>query len=70
MNKGCHTCIIKHTMHMLSMHCSIYLTGLGVCIYMPRSHFHFLKRMLGKASLGLHTLNALSLLLKYFAIVP
>ena len=42
MNKGCHTCMIKHTMH---------LTWLDVCIYMPRSHFHFLKRMLGKGQL-------------------
>ena len=38
-NKGCHTCMIKHTMHV---------QWLDVCIYVPRSHFHFLKRMLGK----------------------
>ena len=51
MNKGCHTCIIKHTMHVQSVHRSIYLTWLDVCIYVPRSHFHFLKRMLGKGQL-------------------
>ena len=43
MNKGCHTCMIKHTMHVQSLHCSAYLTGLDVCIYVPRSHIHFLK---------------------------
>ena len=48
MNKGCHTCMIKHTMHVQSLHCSTYLTWLDVCIYVSRSHFHFLKRMLGK----------------------
>ena len=26
MNKGCHTCMIKHTMHVQSLHCSTYLT--------------------------------------------
>ena len=51
MNKGCHTCMIKHTMHVQSVHCSTYLTWLDVCIYVPRSHFHFLKRMLGKGQL-------------------
>ena len=53
MNKGCHTCMItgKHTMHVQSLHCSTYLTWLDVCIYMPRSHFHFLKKMLGKGLL-------------------
>ena len=51
MNKGCHTCMIKHTMHVQSLHCSTYLTWLDVCIYLPRSHFHFLKRMLGKGQL-------------------
>ena len=50
-NKGCHTCMIKHTMHVQSLHCSTYLTWLDVCIYVPRSHFHFLKRMLGKGQL-------------------
>ena len=35
----------------LFMHCSTYLTWLDVCIYVPRSHFHFLKRMLGKGQL-------------------
>ena len=51
MNKGCHTCMIKHTVHVQSLHCSAYLTWLDVCIYVPRSHFHFLKRMLGKGQL-------------------
>ena len=51
MNKGCCTCMIKHTMHVQSLHCSAYLTWLDVCIYVPRSHFHFLKRMLGKGQL-------------------
>ena len=51
MNKGCHTCMIKHTMHVQSLHCSTYLTWLDVCIYVPRSHFRFLKRMLGKGQL-------------------
>ena len=51
MNKGCHTCMIKHTMHVQSLHCSTYLTWLDVCIYVPRSHFHFLKRKLGKGLL-------------------
>ena len=51
MNEGCHTCMIKHTMHVQSLHCSTYLTWLDVCIHMPRSHFHFLKRMLGKGQL-------------------
>ena len=41
MNKGCHTCMIKHTMHVQSLHCSTYLTWLDVCIYVPGSHFHF-----------------------------
>ena len=26
MNKGCHTCMIKHTMHVQSLRCSTYLT--------------------------------------------
>ena len=26
LNKGCHTCMIKHTMHVQSLHCSVYLT--------------------------------------------
>ena len=39
LNKGCHTCMIKHTMHVQSLHCSIYLTWLDMCIYRPRSHF-------------------------------
>ena len=65
MNKGCHTCMIKHTRHVQSLHCSTYLTWLDVCIYVPRSHFHFLKECLEKANLGLHNLNAVTLLLKY-----
>ena len=64
MNKGCHTCMIKHTMHVQPLHCSTYLTWLNVYIYVPSSHFHFLKR-LEKANLGLQNLNALTLLLKY-----
>ena len=48
MNKGCHTCMIKHTTHLQSLHCSTYLAWLDMCIYVRRSHFHFLKRMLGK----------------------
>ena len=24
LNKGCHTCMIKHTVHVQSLHCSIY----------------------------------------------
>ena len=52
MNKGCHTCMIKHTMHVQSVHCSTScLSWLDVCIYVPISHFHFLKRMLGKGQL-------------------
>ena len=31
LNKGCHTCMIKHTMHVQSLHCSRYLTWLDVC---------------------------------------
>ena len=27
LNKGCHTCMIKHTMHVQSLHCSIILPG-------------------------------------------
>ena len=34
MNKGCHTCMIKHTMHVQSLHCSTYLTWLDMCIYL------------------------------------
>ena len=33
LNKGCHTCMIKHTMHVQSLHCLIYLTWLDMCIY-------------------------------------
>ena len=62
MNKGCHTCMIKHTMYEQSLHCSTYLTWLDVCIYVPISHFHSLNRMLG---LGLHNVNAVALLLNY-----
>ena len=51
LNEGYQTCMIKHTMHVQSLHCSIYLTWLDVCIYMPRTHFHFLKRMRGKGQL-------------------
>ena len=50
-NKECHTRMIKHTMHVQSLHCSTYLTWLDECIYVPRSHVHFLKRMLGKRQL-------------------
>ena len=32
MNEGCHTSMIKHTMHVQSLHCSTYLTWLDVCI--------------------------------------
>ena len=39
MNKGCHTCMIKHTMHVLSLHCSTYLTWLDVCIYVLKAIF-------------------------------
>ena len=48
LNKECLICMIKYTMHVQSLHCSIYLTWLDVCIYRHRSHFHFLKRMRGK----------------------
>ena len=61
--------MIKHTMHVQSLHCSIYLTWLDVCMYMSRSHFYFLNRKLGKANLVLHDLNAVTLLFKYFAIL-
>ena len=70
MNKGCHTCMIKHTMHVQSLHCSTYLTWLDVYIYVARSHLHFLKKCLGKANLGLHNLNAVTLLLKYLQLFP
>ena len=30
LNKGCHSCMIKHTMHVQSVHCSILL---HVCVY-------------------------------------
>ena len=60
MNEGSHTCMIKHTMQVQSLHCSTNITWLDVCIYVPRSHFH-----LEKANLGLHNLNAVTLLLKY-----
>ena len=36
LNKGCHTCMIKHTMHVQLLHCSIYLTWLDMCIYRPK----------------------------------
>ena len=65
MNKGCHTCMIKHTMHVQSLHC---LTD--VCIYMPRSHFHFLKRMLGKGQLRTALFECCNSALEIFAIVP
>ena len=39
LNKGCHTCVIKHTMHVQSLHRSIYLSWLDMCIYRPRIHF-------------------------------
>ena len=32
MNKGCHTCMIKHTMHVQSVHCST-LPYLARCVY-------------------------------------
>ena len=51
MNKGCHTCVIKLTMHVQSLHCSTYLTWLDVHIYVPSSYFNFLNRMLGKGQL-------------------
>ena len=70
MNKGCHTCMIKHTMHVQSLHCSMYLTWLDVCIYMPRSHFHFLKRMLGNDQLRTAKFECCNSALKVFAIVP
>ena len=38
LNKGCHTCVIKHTMHVQLLHCSIYLTWLEMCIYRPKIH--------------------------------
>ena len=50
MTKGCHTCMIKHTKHVQSLHCSTYLTWLDVCIYEPRSHFHFLKNAWKRAT--------------------
>ena len=36
LNKGCHTCMIKHTMHVQLLHCSITLTWLDMCIYRPK----------------------------------
>ena len=36
LNKGCHTCMIKHTMHVQLLHCSIYLTWPDMCIYRPK----------------------------------
>ena len=65
MNEGCHTCMSKHTMHVQSLHCSTYLTWLDVCIYMRRSHFHFLKRMLGNGQF-----ECCNSALKIFAVVP
>ena len=56
MNKGCRTCMFKHTVHVQS---------LDMCIYVPRSHFHFLKECMEKANLRLHNLKAVTLLLKY-----
>ena len=38
LNKGCHTCMIKHTIHVQLLHCSIYLTWLDMCIYRPKIH--------------------------------
>ena len=70
MNKGCHTCKIKHTMHVQALHCSTYLTWLDVCLYMPRSHFHFLKRMLGKGQLRTAKFECCNSALEIFAIVP
>ena len=33
LNMGCHTCMVKHTMHVQSLYCSIYLIWLDMCIY-------------------------------------
>ena len=38
LNKGCHTCMNKHTMHVQSLQCSIYLTWLDMCICRPKIH--------------------------------
>ena len=38
LNQRCHSCMIKHTMHVQSLHCLIYLTWLDMCIYRPRIH--------------------------------
>ena len=38
LNKGCPTCMIKHTMHVQILHCSIYFTWLDMCIYRPKIH--------------------------------
>ena len=70
MNKGCHTCMIKHTMHVQSLHCSTYFTWLDVCIYLPRSHFHFLKRMLEKGQLRTAKFECCNSALEILAIVP
>ena len=40
-NKGCHTCMIKHTMHVQSLHRSTYLTWLDVCIYVLEAIFTY-----------------------------
>ena len=51
LNKGCHTCMIKHTMQVQLLHCSIYLTWLDMCIYRPKSIFDSLKESLEKTNL-------------------
>ena len=51
LNKGCHTCMIKPTMHVQSLHCPLYLTWLDMCIYRPRIHFWLLKRKFGNGQL-------------------
>ena len=63
MIKGCHTCMIKHTMHVQSLHCS-------TISYLARSHFHFLKRMLGKGQLRTAYIECCNSALEIFAIVP
>ena len=37
-NKGCHTCIFLHYLHVQSVQYSKSLTWLVVWIYLPRSH--------------------------------
>ena len=70
MNKGCHTCMIKYTMHVQSLLCSTYLTWLDVYIYVPGRHFDFLKRMLGKGQLRAAKFECCNSALEIFAIVP